>query len=250
VKSALEAGNHAEAARLQEGIAVAMRDAETAANGEPGERTLDALLNLSWEREGDAGERAKEPLGDIHASGADLPLPSPAGAEASGVSLTSAPAPVLEDVQEAADAVKSAFEAGNYAEAARLQEGIAVAMRNAETAANGEPGERTLDALLNLSWYQLLAGRYTDVIATADEAAAINENYFSIDANRAHALMLTGSTDAARVVYNKHRGKETRNKKTSENEILDDFRDIEAENISHSLMDEIRNAWTEEERTW
>ena len=81
------------------------------------------------------------------------------------------------------------------------------------------------------------------MIATADRAAAIREDYISLDANRAHALMLKGAEDEARFVYNKHKGKETRNKKTWDNEVLDDFAELKQANIEHPLMNEIRNAW-------
>lgn len=163
--------------------------------------------------------------------------------EAAEISLTSDPAKVIEDAQEAITAVNGAFESKNYAEAARLQERIAAAVRRTETAAEGKPGDGTLDALLSLSWYQLFAGQYDAVIATADQAAAINEDYISIGINRAHALMLTGFTDEASVIYNKHKGKETRNKKTWDNEVLDDFAELEQANIKHPLMNEIRSAW-------
>jgi molecular chaperone GrpE len=163
--------------------------------------------------------------------------------EATEISLASDPAMTIEDMQERTKAVNSAFEAKNYAEAARLQETIAAEVRRTETAAEGKPGDATLDALLSLSWYQLFAGQYDTVIATADEAAAISMDYLSIDTNRAHALMLKGSIDEAKVIYNKHRGKETRNKKIWDSEILDDFTELERENIKHPLMDEIRSAW-------
>lgn len=153
-------------------------------------------------------------------------------------------AKAIEDAQERAKTANNAFEARNYAEAARLQEINVAEVRRIETAAEGKPGDGTLDALLSLSWYQLVARQYDAVIATADQAASIRDDYISIDANRAHALMLKGAADEARVIYNKHMGKETRNKKTWDNEILDDFTEFEHENIKHPLMNEIRSAWT------
>ncbi len=166
--------------------------------------------------------------------------------EAKEISLTSDPAKAIEDTQERTKAVNEAFESKNYAEAARLQETIAATVRRTETAAEGKPGDGTLDALLSLSWYQLLAGQYEAVIATADQAAAISKDYISIDTNRAHALMLNGYKNEARVIYNKHKGKETRNKKTWDNEVLDDFAELEQADIKHPLMDEIRSAWAAE----
>ena len=182
----------------------------------------------------------------IRASGRDWPSLSgqEAAYEATEVSLISDPADAIEDAQEAAEAVNGAFEAGNYAKAARLQETIAAAVRRTETAAEGKPGNGTLDELLSLSWYQLLAGQYETVIATTDEAAAISSDYISIDANRAHALMLLGSTDEARAIYALHKGEETRNNKIWDDEVLDDFYELERANIEHPLMDEIRSAWT------
>ena len=181
----------------------------------------------------------------IRASGRDWPSLSgqEAAYEATEVSLISDPADAIEDAQEAAEAVNGAFEAGNYAKAARLQETIAAAVRRTEIAAEGKPGSGTLDELLSLSWYQLLAGQYETVIATTDEAAAISSDYISIDANRAHALMLLGSTDEARAIYALHKGEETRNNKIWDDEVLDDFDELERANIEHPLMDEIRSAW-------
>ena len=116
-------------------------------------------------------------------------------------------------------------------------------MRRTEIASEGKPGNRTLDELLSLSWYQLLAGQYETVIETTDQAAAISSDYISIDANRAHALMLLGSTDEARAIYAMHKGQETRNNKIWDDEVLDDFYELERADIEHPLMDEIRSAW-------
>jgi molecular chaperone GrpE len=181
----------------------------------------------------------------IYASERNSPsLPGQEAAyEAKEISLTSDPAKAIEDAQESTKAVNDAFESKNYAEAARLQETIAAAVCRTETAAEGKPGDGTLDALLSLSWYQLFAGQYDAVIATADQAAAISKDYISIDTNRAHALMLKGSTDEARVIYNKHSGEETRNKRTWDNEVLGDFAELAQADIKHPLMSEIRSAW-------
>jgi hypothetical protein len=78
-------------------------------------------------------------------------------------------------------------------------------MRLTETADEGKPSRGTLDALLNLSWYQLCAGQNDTVIATADQAAAIRKDYVSIGMNRAYLLMLKGSTNQAKIIYNKYR---------------------------------------------
>ncbi|MGC2602306.1 MAG: nucleotide exchange factor GrpE, partial [Rhodomicrobium sp.] len=202
--------------------------------------------------EGVPRERAANISNYIRASDQNRPsLPDQAAAyETKEISPASDPAKAIEDAQERAQAVNGAFEAKNYAEAARLQERIAAEVCRTEIAAEGKPGDGTLDALLSLSWYQLFAGQYDTVIATADQAAAISEGYISIDTNRAHALMLKGSTDEARVVYNKHKGKETRNKKIWDNEVLDDFDELEQEDIKHPLMNEIRSAWAAESGTW
>ena len=182
---------------------------------------------------------------------AEPPFPDQEAAyEAAVISLASDTDEAVEDAWEITRAVNDAFESKNYAEAARLQEVIAAAVRRTETEAEGDPGDGTLDALLSLSWYQLAAGQYDSVIATADRAAAIREDYISIDANRAHALMLKGAVDEARFVYNKHKGKETRNKKTWDNEVLDDFAELEHADITHPLMDEIRSAWAVTQLTW
>ena len=181
----------------------------------------------------------------IRASGRNWPslAGQDAAYEETENSFTSDPANAIEDAQESAKAVNDAFENENYAKAARLQETIAAAVRRTETAAEGKPGSGTLDALLSLSWYQLFAGQYDTVIATADQAAAISGDYISIDANRAHALMLLGSTDEARAIYAMHKGEETRNNKIWDDEVLDDFDELEQANIKHPLMDEIRSAW-------
>jgi hypothetical protein len=199
--------------------------------------------------EGTPRERVENDLDTVPASARNRPsLPVKDSAyEAKEISPAAGPEEAIEDPQERTRAVNDAFETGNYTEAARLQERNAAAVRRAETAAEGTPGDGTLDALLSLSWYQLLAGQYNAVIATADQAAAIRDDYISIDANRAHALMLKGAADEARFLYNKHRGKETRNKKIWDHEILDDFAEFEKENINHPLMDKIRDAWIEKD---
>jgi molecular chaperone GrpE len=162
------------------------------------------------------------------------------------ISFPSHSAKVTEDTQVRSWSVKDALENKNYAEAAHHQEKKVAVVRLTETADAGQPGDATLDALLSLSWYQLCAGQYDAVIATADQAAEIREGYISIETNRAHALMLMDSLDEAKAIYNKHRGEETRNNKTWEREVLDDFAELELENIKHPLMDEIRSAWDAE----
>jgi molecular chaperone GrpE len=218
-----------------------------AQQADPSERNFSVLHKpVITAAESASRERIEIPPNYIPASDRNRPsLPGQEAAyEAMEISFASDPAKAIEDAQERTKAVNGAFEAMNYPEAARLQETIAAAVRRTETAAEGKPGGGTLDALLSLSWYQLFAGQYDAVIATADQAAAISEDYISIDTNRAHALMLKGSTDEARVVYNKHKGKETRNKKTWNAEVLDDFDELEQEGIKHSLMDELRSAWS------
>ena len=210
------------------------------------ERSLSVLHRpVITAAEGAPREWAENTYSYIRASGRNLSsVPGQEAAyETKEISPASDPAKALEDAQEGTEAVNDAFEAGNYAEAARLQEEIAAEVRRAETAAEGKPGDGTLDALLSLSWYQLLAGQYDTVIATADRAAAIRGDYISIDTNRAHALMLKGSTDEARAIYNEHKGEETRNKRTWDNEVLDDFDELERAEIKHPLMNEIRSAW-------
>jgi hypothetical protein len=162
------------------------------------------------------------------------------------ISFPSHSAKVTEDTQVRSWSVKDALENKNYAEAAHHQEKKVAVVRLTETADAGQPGDATLDALLSLSWYQLCAGQYDAVIATADQAAEIREGYISIETNRAHALMLMDSLDEAKAIYNKHRGEETRNNKTWEREVLDDFAELELENIKHPLMDEIRSTWDAE----
>ncbi len=158
-------------------------------------------------------------------------------------SYTSYPTRTVEDAQTRSWTVKDAYESKNYAEAARLQEKKVAVVRYNETADGGQPGDGTLDALLSLSWFLLCAGQYDDVIATADQALEIRQDYISIETNRAHALMLKGSTDEAKAIYNKYTGRETRNQKTWEREVLDDFAELELVDIKHPLMDEIRSSW-------
>jgi molecular chaperone GrpE len=222
------------------------RDAQQA--GVPGRRTSILHKPVIPAEEDTPRERAEDAFDYIRESGRNGPsLPGREAAyEAMEISLTGL-AQAIEDPQERTKAVNRAFEAKDYAEAARLQERTAAAVRRAETAAEGKPGDGTLDALLSLSWYQLLAGQYDAVIETADQAAAIRDDYISIDANRAHALMLKGAADEAKFLYNKHRGMETRNKKIWDHEILDDFAELEQENINHTLMNKIREAWIEKD---
>jgi len=159
------------------------------------------------------------------------------------ISLTSDLAKAIEDAQKRTKSATDAFERKNYAEAIRIQEAILASVRRSETVGGGKPGEGTLKALLELSRYQLFAGRYDDVIATADQAVAISKDFLLIDTNRAHALMLKGSIEEARAVYNKHKGKDTGNQRTWEAVILEDFATLEQANIRHPLMDKIRSSW-------
>lgn len=213
--------------------------------GVPGRRSSILHKPVITAGEDTSREWAEDAPGQFYASAPNWSS-SPAeeaAYHANEVSPSSGAGKAIEEPRERED---GAFEAKDYTEAVSLHERDAEEARRFEIAVDGKPGDGTLDALLSLSWYQLLAGQHDAVIATADQAAAIRSDYISIDANRAHALMLKGAVDEARAVYNKHAGKSTRNKKAWEKEILDDFAELEKENIRSPLMDELRNAWSAE----
>jgi len=121
--------------------------------------------------------------------------------------------------------VRVLSEAGLWAECIEVAEHRIKLLDPAITAANpavlGESEEpehssRVAGAWSRLSWYQLLAGRHPEALASAEQAAAILPQVW-IEGNLANALLYNGQWEKARAIYEKNRGK-----RLEESEILFD----------------------------
>jgi hypothetical protein len=82
-------------------------------------------------------------------------------------------------------------------------------------------------------------------LEAADQAISLAPNKTWLYTNRAHALMFAGSTEEARSLYLKYRGKkDVWNGKSWETAILEDFAEFRKAGLTNPLMDEIEKLFT------
>ncbi len=94
---------------------------------------------------------------------------------------------------------------------------------------------------LSLSWYQLHVKDFAGALASTEAGLKWDSEYLLLNTNRAHALIFLGCTKEAEQIYFKYIGKEiAEEQKPWEQVILDDFDELEKENISHPEFKRIR----------
>jgi hypothetical protein len=105
-----------------------------------------------------------------------------------------------------------------------------------KAAAKGEPG-----AMNNLAWLALFARQFTQALANAERAHALDPNNLAIQTNRAHSLMFLGRKEESRAVYLAHKGKPLTNldNKIWERVIVEDFADFRKAGLEHPMMADI-----------
>jgi tetratricopeptide (TPR) repeat protein/CHAT domain-containing protein len=98
-------------------------------------------------------------------------------------------------------------QAGRHVEALVLQRRLVVEIEQAEIADAGGPGAKTVDALVNVAWYALLARDFKQALAASDRAHSIVPADLRVEANRAHSLLFIGRLDEARAIYLANKGR-------------------------------------------
>jgi tetratricopeptide (TPR) repeat protein/CHAT domain-containing protein len=121
--------------------------------------------------------------------------------------IQSSSAPTSDDLETLLRQVQQLDQAGKYAEALALQRRLAAETEKSETASAGNPGAKTVDALLDLAWRALLAHNFREALAASSRAHALAPTNLYVERNRAHALLFMGRVSKARSVYLAHRGK-------------------------------------------
>ncbi len=182
---------------------------------------------------------------------------------------------LLEGALTALDALaaQAAFEAGDYANAAKLRKEVVEAIEKRATkqarnpwaemvtalgktaflngiisgvdalsAFSGKPGAETVGALGNYAFYAVFARQFDEALAASDRALALDPDQLWIATNRAHALMFLGRAEAARAAFLEHKGKPIPNNENKpwEQVILEDFAAFEQGGLTHPQMAEIK----------
>jgi tetratricopeptide (TPR) repeat protein/CHAT domain-containing protein len=119
----------------------------------------------------------------------------------------SAPAQKSDDLEALQRQVEQLDQAGKYAGALALQRRLAAETEKAESASTGKPGAKTVDALVSLAWYALLAHDFKEALAVSNRAHMIAPTDLSVETNRAHALLFMGRAREARAIYLAYKNK-------------------------------------------
>ena len=102
--------------------------------------------------------------------------------------------------------------------------------------------ERLPGIYTSLGWYQLFARDFAGALASSEAGRRLDESYLPLDTNRAHALLFLGRTQEAEAIYLQHRGEKmgANSDKKWEESILEDFKALEKEHITHPEMTRIQ----------
>ncbi|MEZ2330763.1 tetratricopeptide repeat protein, partial [Mesorhizobium sp. RCC_202] len=98
------------------------------------------------------------------------------------------------------------------------------------------------DTVLDVSWYALLAKHFDRALDAGQQALRIDPASLDAKSNIAHALMLLGRTEEARIAYLAERGRIVANQDSWEDIIQNDFVDLRKAGLSDPLMHEIEVA--------
>jgi TPR repeat protein len=195
----------------------------------------------SWEKAADMGDAgAMVNLGSLYANGQGVEQDYAKAREwfekAAGKGDASAMA-YLEKLP-----IREAAGAGRYAEALQLQEALAAKVEAAETGREGKPGEETAQALHSVAWYALFERQFTKALTISNRAHALFPDDFTIEANRAHALMFLERGKESKALYLAHKGKPVseQDARLWEHVIVEDFAEFRKAGLTHPMMADIQ----------
>jgi hypothetical protein len=129
---------------------------------------------------------------------------------------------------------------GKFDDALSLTLAVAADTEKAEIEDIGKPGFATASALNTVSWYQLLAGKYDDALKFANRAIQIAPQEVWIEANRDHAILLSGQVAKARELYLARKGIRIRGQ-LWEDMIHEDFGQLRKASIESPAYAEIES---------
>lgn len=131
-----------------------------------------------------------------------------------------------------------------WANAVKLQESAANGFGEL---ANGDPTEerkRTAGMYFGqLAWYQILKPDAKAALATANNAAAFAPAEPMVKQYRAHALLLNGSVEEAKQIYQAERGSTLHDGQNFRDAVLTDFDEMQRRGIRDSNIDNIRKMY-------
>jgi tetratricopeptide (TPR) repeat protein len=126
---------------------------------------------------------------------------------------------------------------------------LAIAQRLVSLHPNNKQLQDDLDYVVGriggMAYDFVLVDNFATALEAADQAISLAPNKTWLYTNRAHALMFAGSTEEARSLYLKYRGKkDVWNGKSWETAILEDFAEFRKAGLTNPLMDEIEKLFT------
>jgi tetratricopeptide (TPR) repeat protein len=121
--------------------------------------------------------------------------------------------------------------------------------RDLHTQRNNDDSRRLLAQVLgHQSFFLLFDRQFTEAIAAAEEALALDPNQRFIATNQAHGYLLSGQFEKAETIY-RQRARDKRNaRKTFTEVVLDDFSTLRQHGIVHPDMKKIEKLLRAEER--
>jgi hypothetical protein len=137
--------------------------------------------------------------------------------------------------------IREAAEAGNHADALRMEESRAAKIESQETERDGRPGEDTARELVSVAWYALVARQFDRALTASERAQKLLPSDPSIEINRAHALMFLGRGEEAKEIYLAHKGQRISAPDGDlwERVIKEDFGELGKTGLTHPMMAEI-----------
>jgi hypothetical protein len=140
--------------------------------------------------------------------------------------------------QALAKQVESAYRAGKFGDALKLQEQLVAETERFETQSDGQAGEQTAGAYASLAWYALLSRAFDKALAASERALTLAPNLRPALVNRAHALLFLGRTREARAAYLENKGQEEDGKKW-EDVVIADFAELRKAGVVNPMTSRI-----------
>jgi tetratricopeptide (TPR) repeat protein len=99
---------------------------------------------------------------------------------------------------------------------------------------------------ISLSWYQLFTGKYNQTIISCEKGISLDKNrQMELETNLAHAYLLSGDFEKAKLIYMKNKKKKFRTGELWEEVIMKDFEILRKENVQSNDFEKIEKFFKE-----
>jgi len=161
-----------------------------------------------------------------------------------GIRSSNVAAQKSDDLELVRRQVEQLDHAGKHLQALALQRRLAAKIEKAETASVGAPGTKTVEALVGVAWYALLARDFKQALAASNRAHSLAPSILPVETNRAHALLLLGRSREAQAIYLAHKGKpiSLTSNQIWEDAIADDIESLRKAGINEPALELINRA--------